>query len=81
MNLLEGRTHTLSDKYEQGQLGAKDPYEFISPENQPIFSRLQAGKGAAPQASPQAAPQPQTAVNPKTGQRIMLKGNQWVPVQ
>ena len=77
MNILEGRTHALAGQYTQGGLGAKEPYDFISPENKSIFERLQAGKSAATQSAPQAP----TAVNPKTGQRIMLKGNQWVPVQ
>lgn len=35
--------------------------------------------GGSPEAS--AAQPSQTAVNPKTGQRVMLKGGQWVPVQ
>ncbi len=36
--------------------------------------------GMQPQQQPAGGAAP-TAVNPKTGQRIMLKGNQWVPVQ
>jgi hypothetical protein len=78
MGILEGRTHTLADQYRQGNLGAKEPYEFISPENKPIFDRLQSGK-SAPASPAQAAP---TAVNAQ-GQRITLdpKTNQWVPVR
>lgn len=72
----------------EGWFNRNHPLTSYIPSSQQLESTLAAPRnnaspqvpGALPGEIPGAAPV-QTATNPKTGQRLMLKGGQWVPMQ
>lgn len=92
MQVLEGRKTAAEENYRQGMGSANAGFTFIDPRNQEKYDRLLnygheapaaaggAPAGAAAAASPAAAA-PVTATNPKTGVKVRLEGDRWVPVQ
>ncbi len=80
VDLLNSRLDALKDQYQRGM--NKAPPELLSPKAQKTLENVNKWVLGTPSqsSSPVAAPQDgATAINPKTGERLMLKGGKWVP--
>jgi hypothetical protein len=71
INARSADLHKLSNDQMRAEYG-HDPMDYSS---------FDGRSSAAPAASPQAEAAPVYAVNPKTKERLMLQGGQWVPAK
>jgi hypothetical protein len=88
VELLGSRMQALTNKWEQSQ-GKPMDMKILSPKSRLVLKSMglnaneyePAAKAPAAAAPASAAPAAgeQTAVNPTTGQRLVLRGGQWVP--
>jgi spore germination cell wall hydrolase CwlJ-like protein len=92
LGLVESRIAALNNSRDAGMDTNTDPHELLNPHSKETLARIQkwvdGGKlEAAPAAAPTAAATPaaavniQTATNPQTGEKLMLKDGQWVPMK
>lgn len=89
-DLIKSKLAALENQQDQifGQ-NNKNRVDFLGQNGRAALAKIDTAiaklRGQAPPdatgASASAAPPSQTAINPKTGQRVMLKAGQWVPMQ
>lgn len=80
VNLMQGKVNALQDRWKNGMGPLVPEFPLIQPKSQEAIDRVIQRHQASEQPA-QAAGGTQTATNPKTGEKIILKDGQWVPLK
>lgn len=86
VNLMQGKVNALQDRWKNGMGPLVSEFPLIQPKSQEAIDRVikrheaSTATPAVTATAPAAAPM-QTATNPQTGEKLMLKDGQWVPLK